>query len=69
MEFAFEAKIFREGKEVSSRKHVLTGIDLSFHAVEISRKGLLELVNRWNRNGLIGLSNGGPQYIYIALGN
>lgn len=65
--FEYTSVAFREGKEIYRKTQALDNAALSCHGVEISRKGLLELLNRWNRNGLIGVPNGGPVYLYYAI--
>lgn len=67
MEFRYRAVVYRGKTRMSDKENSMAGADLELHGVEISRAGFLSLINRWNSNGLLGVPNGGPIYIYIAL--
>lgn len=67
MMYNYRSVVFRNEKIISDSVKSIDGSGLVYHGVESSRSGFLELLNRWNRNGLLGLPNGGPIYMYIAV--
>lgn len=58
---------FRDGKEVLRQEKELTGQVLYLHTSQVGRTAFLELINRWNGTGLLGVPNGGPVYVYVAM--
>jgi hypothetical protein len=72
MSHTYVRHVFRDGVEVDCTEKTLSAADLYQQTSQIGRTAFLELINRWNLQGLVGVPNGGPVYVYIAkleLGN
>lgn len=72
MSYRYRAVAFRDGRKSRDEVVELSGVEL-YHAATSAglsqatgRPALLELVNKWNRTGLIGADNLGPVYVYSA---
>lgn len=66
-EYRFAVTTFSNGQEPLNRKCKISSADLCIHTGKVGREAFLELVNKWNSTGLIGVPNGGPVYVYVAL--
>lgn len=64
-EFKYEAHSFREGRH-QHRSETITAVDLARNDLPPTYEGFLELINRWNRRGLLGVRLSGITYVYVA---
>ncbi|MBN9548506.1 MAG: hypothetical protein J0H31_06380 [Alphaproteobacteria bacterium] len=62
----FTRVIVRDGAIISREAKSLSDEELYERTNHIGRSSFLELLNKWNRTGLLGIPNGGPVYVYIA---
>ncbi|TGT64046.1 MULTISPECIES: hypothetical protein [unclassified Mesorhizobium] len=62
----FTRVIVRDGAIISREAKSLSDEELFQRTNHVGRSSFLELLNKWNRIGLLGHPNGGPVYIYIA---
>lgn len=65
--FEYETNLFENGQKTYSKVTTLSDRDLLWHTGKQGRMAFLELVNRWNRQGMIGFANHGKTYVYVAL--
>lgn len=65
--YKYQVNLFEGGVKKPSREGQLTVDMLLMHTGKHGRSVFLELINRWNRNGMIGFENHGKTYLYVAL--
>lgn len=64
--FYYQIVIFRNGKEIYREKRSLTGQRLYELNRDVTYTSFLRLLDRWNREGLIGASKSGIVYVYTT---
>ncbi|QIG76899.1 hypothetical protein EVC30_070 [Rhizobium phage RHph_Y1_11] len=66
-DYRFERAVIRNGKIYHRQELTISGAQietqLGFPGTG-HENGLHRLINKWNRQGLLGLDNGGPVYVY-----
>lgn len=65
--YRYRVDAFRSDRTKVVREEEISGVQLYHHTGRVGHTAFLELVNSWNRNGLRGVPNGGPIYVYTAL--
>lgn len=65
--FKYQTNLFENGRKVFSREVELSADQLIIHTGRASREAFLDLMNRWNKNGMIGFENHGKTYLYVAM--
>lgn len=65
--FRYQTNLFEKGRKVFSREEEMSEHDLIMHTGRANREAFLSLINRWNRNGMIGFENHGKTYLYVAM--
>lgn len=66
MAHTYTRHTFRDGVMIHQETRTLSAADVYMQTQQIGRAAFLELINKWNRQGLMGVPNGGPIYVYIA---
>ncbi|QIG66748.1 hypothetical protein EVB27_078 [Rhizobium phage RHph_TM16] len=67
VEYRYRRTAFTKGGKTIVEDVALSSEELSRYAEEPpSELALLRLLNRWNKHGLIGVSSGGPIYVFTA---
>ena len=57
---------YRDGKKVNEERLVLGGSELYRQTSRVGRTAFLELINRWNSVGLLGVAQSGVVYVFVA---
>lgn len=65
--YKYELNLFENGMKKVQLVKTLSEMDMIFHTGRSSREAFLELINRWNRQGMIGFENHGKTYVHVAL--
>jgi hypothetical protein len=67
MKYSYRRTSFRFGRAPHIEDKTITGADLYMQTGQANRQTFLELVNKWNRDGLLGVKESGIVYVYAAL--
>lgn len=68
-EYRYRATAFSRsnGKVLRDEFKTITGGEVYAQQSEVGELAFRRLVDRWNRNGLLGIANGGPIYVYTVI--
>lgn len=54
------------GTEIKSEQKTLSAFDVYREMGQSNANAFYMLINKWNRQGLLGVPNGGPVYVYTV---
>ncbi len=66
MTYEYTRVAFRGGEEVHRATYRIDRVELEHQMGMSGDLAFHILINKWNRQGLLGTPNGGPVYVYIA---
>jgi hypothetical protein len=65
--YRYQTNVFIDGRLSFQETKQMDGVMLECNAGKKSREAFLELINRWNKQGLYNVAEHGRIYVYIAL--
>lgn len=65
--YTYRRMVYKNGELIINELGEITPYAIEVHTRKIGREGLLELVNKWNRQGALGFEKTGFIYVYTAL--
>lgn len=63
--YNYRALAFRNGEKVRDEIVSINGVEVYKQTCIVGEHGLLTLLDRWNRNGILGIEKSGVIYVYI----